>query len=105
MSSRRSPRRISLRMKLLVAGTATIVPMALGVPLQMTGATGSSSSPTKTASTPTATDLPPYGLIDNGVVQLGVNPEGDLNVFPNPQEPSARGTIPVGLRYMPTNDD
>jgi len=40
------------------------------------------------------------GIIDNGVIQLGVNPEGHLNVEGGP--PSLSGTTAVGLRYLPT---
>ena len=52
------------------------------------------------------TDHPTFTgqFIDNGVVQLGVNPEGNLNV--NGGSPSSgTGTTWVGLRYMPTNAD
>lgn len=43
-------------------------------------------------------------LITNGTVQLGVNPEGHLNV--NGGSPSSgTGTTWVGLRYVPTNAD
>jgi PKD repeat protein/lysophospholipase L1-like esterase len=41
-------------------------------------------------------------IIDNGVVQLGVNDRGDLNVY---GPPSAGGTGVVGLRLMSTNND
>ncbi len=40
------------------------------------------------------------GIIDNGVIQLGVNPAGHLNVLNGP--PSLGGTTAVGLRYLPT---
>jgi hypothetical protein len=47
------------------------------------------------------------GVIDNGVVQLGVSKTGYLNVeCPNNTVSSGRyGTTLVGLRYMPTNGD
>ena len=40
-------------------------------------------------------------IIDNGVVQLGINDEGHLNVQGG--TPSLQGTTAVGLRYLPTN--
>ena len=40
------------------------------------------------------------GIIDNGVVQLGVHPAGHLNVEGG--QPSLSGTTFVGLRYLPT---
>ncbi len=40
------------------------------------------------------------GIIDNGTIQLGVNPAADLNVRNGP--PSLGGTTSVGLRYLPT---
>jgi PKD repeat protein len=42
-----------------------------------------------------------YMIIDNGTIQLGVNPEGHLNVTDGPA--SLGGTTAVGLRYLPTN--
>jgi hypothetical protein len=56
-------------------------------------------------STPASADSPAYAIVSNGVVELGINPQGDLNVNPTPAMPSAAGTGPVGLRYVPTNDD
>lgn len=43
-------------------------------------------------------------IIDNGVVQLGVNDEGHLNV-PGGLPSSGEGTTEVGLRYLPTGAD
>ena len=40
-------------------------------------------------------------IISNGTIQLGINPEGELNVPGT--VPSSGGTLPVGLRYLPTN--
>jgi Bacterial Ig domain len=48
--------------------------------------------------------LPAPAIIDNGLIQLGVNQEGNLNVFEGSTVSSA-GTFPTGLRYMPTNYD
>jgi uncharacterized repeat protein (TIGR01451 family) len=54
---------------------------------------------------------PPTGaVITNGTVQLGVNNTGDLNYSCTMAEtgcpgPSAEGTDPVGLRYVPSNLD
>jgi uncharacterized repeat protein (TIGR01451 family) len=54
---------------------------------------------------------PPTGaVITNGTVQLGVNNTGDLNYSCTMAEtgcpgPSAAGTGPVGLRYVPSNLD
>jgi len=42
------------------------------------------------------------GVISNGLVQLGINPEGQLNV-PGGSPSSGTGTTFVGLRYVPTN--
>ena len=41
-------------------------------------------------------------IIDNGVIQLGVNDQGHLNM-PGGTRSSGTGTTFVGLRYMPTN--
>lgn len=41
------------------------------------------------------------GIIDNGVVQLGVNRSGSLNA-PGGEPSSGTGTTDVGLRYLPT---
>jgi hypothetical protein len=41
-------------------------------------------------------------ILDNGVIQLGVRPEGHLNV-PGDNPSSGEGTTTVGLRYKPTN--
>ena len=46
--------------------------------------------------------LPPPAIIDNGLIQLGVNQEGHLNVSEG-STTSAFGTGPTGLRYVPTN--
>lgn len=43
-------------------------------------------------------------IINNGTVELGINPEGDLNVCCGSPS-SGTGTTTVGLRYMPTNAD
>ena len=40
-------------------------------------------------------------IISNGTVQLGINPEGELNV-PGIEPSSQTGTTNVGLRYVPT---
>lgn len=40
-------------------------------------------------------------IIDNGVIQLGINPTAELNVGGG--TPSSGGTSYVGLRYLPTN--
>ena len=54
---------------------------------------------------------PPTGaVVTNGTVQLGVNNTGDLNYSCTMAEsgcpgPSADGTDPVGLRYVPANLD
>jgi|GEM_PF-2332519 len=47
------------------------------------------------------------GIIDNGVVRLGVNPEGDLNVncAGLPVSSGTFGTAMVGLRFLPTNGE
>jgi hypothetical protein len=53
---------------------------------------------------PSATPAGAQAIIDNGVVQLGVNREGHLNLdggTPTPQT----GTTVVGLRYIPTNSE
>jgi hypothetical protein len=42
-------------------------------------------------------------FIDNGTIQLGVNPEGELNVVDGP--PSSTGYTTVGLRYLPNNTE
>jgi hypothetical protein len=42
-------------------------------------------------------------VISNGTVELGVNPQGDLNV-PG-ASPSSGGVSTVGVRYVPTNAD
>ena len=45
-------------------------------------------------------------IIDNGTVQLGINPEGHLNVeggVPSSAGPTSGPTSVVGLRYVPTN--
>lgn len=60
---------------------------------------------------PTTKDAAPLSLealgagafIDNGTIQLGVNPEGELNVFDGP--PSSTGVTTVGLRYLPNNTE
>ena len=41
-------------------------------------------------------------VIDNGTIQLGIHPEGHLNV---PGPPSAQGTAEVGVRFLPTNNE
>ena len=48
--------------------------------------------------------IPPnsgFGIIGNGIIQLGVNPQGQLNV-PGGRPSSGTGTTVVGLRYLPT---
>ena len=45
----------------------------------------------------------PGACIDNQVIQLGINREGDLNV--DGGAPSVTGVTGVGLRYLPTNSD
>jgi hypothetical protein len=40
-------------------------------------------------------------IIDNGTVQLGINPTGDLNVISGP----SLFHVPVGLRYLPTGSE
>ncbi len=44
---------------------------------------------------------PPFSIIDNGTVQLGVHAEGHLNV-PGGVPSSGTGTTFVGLRFLPT---
>lgn len=46
----------------------------------------------------------PHGsaIIDNGLIQMGINDEGHLNVWGGTPS-SGTGTTAVGLRYMPTN--
>ncbi len=44
---------------------------------------------------------PPFAIIDNGTVQLGVHCEGHLNV-PGGVPSSGTGTTFVGLRFLPT---
>jgi type IV pilus assembly protein PilY1 len=41
-------------------------------------------------------------VITNGTIGLGINPEGHLNMFPDPEIPSAGGTTPYGLRDLRT---
>jgi len=47
---------------------------------------------------------PESAIISNGTVQLGINPDGNLNV-PGGTPSSGEGTQYVGLRYVPTNAD
>ena len=47
---------------------------------------------------------PAPAIIDNGLIQLGINQEGHLNVSEG-SEPSDAATEATGLRYMPTNFD
>jgi hypothetical protein len=47
-------------------------------------------------------DVAGPSIIDNGTVQVGINPEGHLNVYEG-STPSSGGTFPTGLRYLPTN--
>jgi hypothetical protein len=54
------------------------------------------------ASPPAEAQVDPAAIIDNDVVQLGVNPEGNLGV-PGGTPSSGQGVTDVGLRYMPTN--
>jgi len=54
------------------------------------------------ASPPAEAQVDPAAIIDNGVVQLGVNPEGHLGV-PGGTPSSGEGTTDVGIRYLPTN--
>ncbi|MFP2960549.1 hypothetical protein ACLEPN_22690 [Myxococcus sp. 1LA] len=64
-------------------------------------------------SLPTETNLipPPLpacpGMIDNGVVRLGVAPAGHLNIPcpTNPVSSGMHGTSWIGLRYLPTNGE
>lgn len=51
-----------------------------------------------------AAAYPDNAIIDNGTVQLGVMPAGDLNAGGGTPS-SGEGTKVVGLRYMPTNAD
>ena len=44
----------------------------------------------------------PPAIIDNGTVQLGINPEGHLNVH---GPASSGGVAFVGLRFVPTNNE
>ena len=48
------------------------------------------------------TDVGTPAIISNGTIQMGINPEGHLNVL-GPE--SAQGTTYVGLRYLPTNNE
>lgn len=41
-------------------------------------------------------------IIDNGLIQMGINDQGHLNVWGGTPS-SGEGTTAVGLRYMPTN--
>lgn len=53
------------------------------------------------AGTPAAQAMTP-SIISNGVIQIGVNPAGQLNVYEGSTY-SSEGTLPTGLRYLPTN--
>ncbi|MGC8639740.1 MAG: WD40/YVTN/BNR-like repeat-containing protein [Isosphaeraceae bacterium] len=44
-------------------------------------------------------------IINNGTIELGVNPEGNLNVDGGTPSSGGTSTTLVGLRYMPTNDE
>ncbi|HEV2057648.1 MAG TPA: Ig-like domain repeat protein, partial [Methylomirabilota bacterium] len=44
-------------------------------------------------------------IIDNGTVQMGINPAGDLNVPGGTPSGPSSVTTTVGLRYIPTNAD
>jgi len=48
--------------------------------------------------------VPGGAVIDNGVIQLGVNQEGHLN-FDGGTPSNGTSTTVVGIRYMPTNAD
>jgi len=72
-----------------------------------TGTTGTGSTSEFAAC---VTGPPTGAVISNGTVQLGVNNTGDLNYSCTDAEtgcpgPSAAGTDPVGLRYVPSNLD
>lgn len=56
-----------------------------------------------TLAAPAQAAPPPWVVIDNGVVQLGVNDVGDLNVPADID--SAGGTPNVGLRLLSTNNE
>ncbi len=43
--------------------------------------------------------------IDNGLFQLGINPEGDVNLPDAGQPWAGTGTTTVGLRYVPENTE
>lgn len=45
--------------------------------------------------------VPGGAIIDNGLIQLGVNEQGHLNIYGG--TPSSGGTTAVGVRYLPTN--
>lgn len=47
-------------------------------------------------------DMGFYKFINNGIIELGVHPEGHLNVYGGTPS-SGTGTTAVGLRYLPTN--
>ncbi|MFC5703473.1 OmpL47-type beta-barrel domain-containing protein [Cohnella faecalis] len=50
--------------------------------------------------------LPAYAaIIDNGTVQLGINPEGHFNVEGGTESLPSDSTTAVGLRYIPTNGE
>ncbi len=44
-------------------------------------------------------------VIDNGLFQLGINPEGDMNLPDAGTPSSGTGTTTVGLRYEPENSE
>ncbi|MBI2361401.1 MAG: Ig-like domain-containing protein [Deltaproteobacteria bacterium] len=73
------------------------------------GAEIGSPHPFNASPYPSAERIPPSvplapapAIISNGTVQLGVNPEGHLNVDGGTPS-SGEGTTFVGLRYVPTN--
>jgi hypothetical protein len=52
-----------------------------------------------------ALSTPTQAIIDNGTVQLGINPEGHLNVGGGTASMPSDSTTVVGLRYVPTNGE
>jgi hypothetical protein len=83
-------------LKLTVA--AALPALLLGAAPQPPSSHGIHPRNLKTSGTSPTTGV----IIDNGMVQLGINPEGHLNVAGGVMSSGCFGTTDVGLRYLPT---
>ena len=117
MTVRKPVERTTVRQKFMAIGAlgaAALIVTGFASPGIATSSGGSGAGATPTSGTATGTGVCRDGdgnivgaVIDDGVMQLGVRAEGDLNIETSDGcgDASASGTTATGLRYLPTNND